>query len=216
MIRRDARFERGENEDLLVAANLKNRSAAIAHIKILLSIKSNACGNSHAFGISTRGAIRSYAINRAVIAGRDIHLPLAIEGDGSCIHHLFDEGFYRIVRVDLENRYGNLLPARPRKSHIDVALGIECRAGNWMQIFRNKDTNFYLLRIAHVAVGGNHHGSGGRAFGNSSNHERIRTHDHRSLHVAELDAGTLELLRAQSRTGDAYFAPGQRERGDHS
>src|SRR5580692_1561971 len=108
---RDARLQSGKHEDLLVASNLKDGTAAVAYIEILVAIKSNSRGDSHPFGIRGHASVRSHAINCAVMPRRNIHLSLAIEGDRSRVHHLRDERFHRVVGINLENRDWNLLSA---------------------------------------------------------------------------------------------------------
>src|SRR5258708_21189802 len=81
VICRDARLQSGEHEDLLVAANLKNGAAAVANVEILIAIKGDAPGDSHALGISGHGSVRRHTVDRAVMPGGNIHLPLSIEGN---------------------------------------------------------------------------------------------------------------------------------------
>src|SRR5207249_8633167 len=59
MISGDRRFERRENEDLTVGADLENRAAAIADVKIVLFIECEAAGYAHSFDINGQAAIGS-------------------------------------------------------------------------------------------------------------------------------------------------------------
>src|SRR5271165_1144780 len=68
VVRRDARLQSGEDEYLLVAANLENGAAAVAHVEILTLIKSNPRGDPHALSIRRHVSIRRHAINRAILA----------------------------------------------------------------------------------------------------------------------------------------------------
>src|SRR5258708_14572174 len=101
VIRRDARFQSGEHEHLLVAANLKDGPAAVADIEILIAIKGDPRGDSHALGISGHGSVRRHTVDRAVMPRRNIHLPLAVEGNLGRIHHFTHQCFHREVVITL-------------------------------------------------------------------------------------------------------------------
>ena len=112
VVRRDTRLQSGEHEHLLVGANLEDRAAAVAHIKILIPIKRDSRCDSHALGVGGHGSVRRYPIDRAVVPRGNIHLPLAIEGNRGRIHHLCNEWLHGVIGIDLEDRDWNLLAAR--------------------------------------------------------------------------------------------------------
>ena len=51
MVRRDARFERRENENLPARADLENAAASIADVQIAVTIERDAGGDAHAFDV---------------------------------------------------------------------------------------------------------------------------------------------------------------------
>ncbi len=173
MVGGNARLQSGENKYLLIAANLEDRTAAVAHVKILIPIKRDSCCDPHTLGIGGHGSVWRHAIHRAIMARRNIHLSLAVEGDGGRVHHLRDERLHRVIGIDLEDRNRNLLPARPRKCGVDIALRVDRRTGDWMQILGDRDRHLHVMRVAHMPVGGDDTGpevapSGTRATRNES------------------------------------------------
>jgi len=58
MISRDRRFECGEHVNLALAANLENRSAAVADVQIAFGIENDAGGDTHAFDVNRAVARR--------------------------------------------------------------------------------------------------------------------------------------------------------------
>src|SRR5271165_744046 len=155
----DAGLECGEDEDLLVTSDFEDRSTAVAHVEILFAIKGDARGDSHTLGVSGHGAVGSDAVDGAVVARGDIHLSLAVEGYGGRIHHLGHEGLDRVVRIDLENRDGNFLPARAGERCVDVAFGVESGIGDRVKTIGDRHGNSYGLGVADVTVGGHDDGA---------------------------------------------------------
>ena len=107
MIGGDAGLERGKDEDLAVARDLENRSAAVADVEVFFAIESDAGGDAHAFGIRGHGSVGRDLVNGFVVARGDIHLTFAVEGDGGRVHHVVEERRDVVVGVDLEDGDGN-------------------------------------------------------------------------------------------------------------
>src|SRR5579859_746744 len=63
----NARLERREHENLAVARDLENRSAAVADVEIFFAIEGNSGGDSHAFGVGGHGAIGRDFVDSLVV-----------------------------------------------------------------------------------------------------------------------------------------------------
>src|ERR1700730_13720132 len=80
-----------------------------------------------------------------------------------------------------------------------------------MKILRDGDCDFYSMRVADMAVGGDHDRAGRRSLGNARDQKRIGADHYAAFQVAKLDARTLPLLRPQARTGDPDLPSRQRQ-----
>src|ERR1700739_753249 len=120
MIGGDAHFERGKEKVLLVASDLEDGAIAVADVETLIAVEGYPRGDTHAFRVGGHGSVAGDAIDGAVEARGDIHLSLAIEGDGSCIHHFRDEGLDGVVGIDLEDGDRNFLATRTGNGGVDV------------------------------------------------------------------------------------------------
>src|SRR4029077_6083102 len=134
VIRRDTHLERGKNEDLLIGRNLKDGAVPVSDVKTLFAVKGDARGDSHALGVRRHGAVLRDAIDGAVEARRDVHLPLAVEGNGRWVHQLRYERLHVVVGIDLEDRDWDFLPSRSGERDIDVAFRIDRGIGDRMEI----------------------------------------------------------------------------------
>jgi len=115
MVRRNARLQRSEDKYLLIAADLENGAAAVAYIKILVSIKGNPRRDFPFPRRTWSCSVRGHAIHRTIMARGNIHLSLAIEGDRSSIHHLAYEWLQRCNWINLKDRDLNFCPREPEK-----------------------------------------------------------------------------------------------------
>src|SRR5579864_840381 len=167
VIRRNADFQRGKDEDLLIASNLEDGAVAVADVEALLTVKRDPGGHAHAFGVGGHGSVGSDAINGAIVARRDIHLSLAIEGDGGGVHHVVNKRLDGVVGIDLKDGDGNLLAAGTRDCGVNVAFGVERGIGYRVKIFGDGDGDLNGVRVANVAVRGNYDGARGSAFGDA-------------------------------------------------
>ena len=86
-------FQRGENENLAVGADLENGAAAVAHVQVLFPVESDARGYSHAFHEYRHVAGGRHLVHHAVVAAGDVQHALRIEGHASGIHQFVDERF---------------------------------------------------------------------------------------------------------------------------
>ena len=82
---------RGEDEDLAVASDLEDGSAAVADIEIAFAIEGDAGGDSHAFGVRGHRAVLGDAIDGAVVARGDVQAAIVSDGQAGGIHHLGHE-----------------------------------------------------------------------------------------------------------------------------
>src|SRR5450755_1391155 len=203
MIGGNAEFERGKNKDLLVASDLEDGAVAVADVETLLAIEGNAGGYTHAFRIRRYTSVGSHAIHGAVVAGRHIHIPLAVEGDGGGVHHLGDERFDVIVSVNLEDRDRNFLTARARECGVNVALMIKCGAGYGVKILGDWHSNFDGVGIADVTVCRDHDRARCSAFGYAGNQKRIGADDDGCFEITKLYERTVKILGPQAGAADA-------------
>src|SRR5215831_19499094 len=86
-----ARFECGVNEDLFVAANFKDTSAAVSDIQIAVSIKSQSSGNTHAFDVGLDLPTRFDTVDISFVATRDIKIAIDAEREPGRVHHIGNE-----------------------------------------------------------------------------------------------------------------------------
>ena len=146
-------------------------------------------------------------IDGAVMARGNIHLSLAVEGDGRGVHHLDYEGLDVVIGVDLEDRDRDFLAARTGEGDVEIAFGVERRIGNGVKVLRDGHRDFNGMRIADVAVGRDHDGAGGRSFGYARDQKRVGADHNGSLDLAELHFRATQLRRPQAGAGDANLRP---------
>src|ERR1700751_4318850 len=152
VIGRDARFQGGEYKRLAIAIDLEDGSTAVAHVQVLLTVESNPGCDSHALGVGRHGAVRCDAINGAIMAGGNVHLAVAIEGDGGWVHQVAEKWLHGVVGIDLEERDRNLLSAAAREGDEDVAFGVDRGVGYRMQVVGDRDRDANLARVADRSV----------------------------------------------------------------
>src|ERR1700676_1554763 len=68
MVGRYRRFERGENVNLALPADLEDGAAAIADVQVAIRIEDDAGGHAHAFHINCAIARRGHAVDAAFLA----------------------------------------------------------------------------------------------------------------------------------------------------
>jgi hypothetical protein len=112
--------------------------------------------------------------------------------------------------VDAVNGDGYLLAARSGEADVDVALGVNRRTGDGMQIVGDRHGDVDLARIAAVFVGGHDDVAGGGAVRHTRHQEIIGTHNDRPVDVAsEVNRRAAQILRTQAASEDADFAARQ-------
>ena len=68
MIRRDRWFERGENKNFAIGANLENRTAAVTDVEAAGFVERKAGGDAHAFDPLHGAAVGRDAMDGAIVA----------------------------------------------------------------------------------------------------------------------------------------------------
>src|SRR5262249_2385746 len=94
VISRDAGFKGRKHKYLLITPNLEDGSTAVADIKILRGVKCNSRRHPHALGECRHRAVWRNAVDRSVIARRNVHLAFTIERDCRSVHHVGYEGLH--------------------------------------------------------------------------------------------------------------------------
>src|ERR1700722_8062144 len=130
-------FERGEDENLAVGADLENRAAAIAHKKVADGVERDSSGHAHAFHPKLRAAIGRDTMDGSVVTAGDVEIALAIERQARGIHELSDKGFYCIVRRDLVERDGDFLAAMAAIGDVDISFHVDRWICHGMKIVGN-------------------------------------------------------------------------------
>ena len=103
MIRGDGRLDGGEDKDLALGADLKNRATAVADVHVALVVEGDACGHTHAFHPYRDVAVGSGLINNAVETAGDVQHAVPIKGHAARVHHVVDERLDGIVQIDYVN-----------------------------------------------------------------------------------------------------------------
>src|SRR5271169_432863 len=104
MVGRNRRLECGEDKNLALRADLKNRAAAVAHIQAAPLVEGYTRGDSHSFDPLHRAAIGRNTVNGSVVAARDEKISVLVERQAGRIHQLGDERLYGVIRRDLVER----------------------------------------------------------------------------------------------------------------
>src|SRR4029077_1102353 len=198
VIGRDADLQSRKDEDLLVARDFEDCAVAVANVKAFVTIKGDAGSDSHTFGVGGHGAIRGDPIHGAIVAGRDVHVSLAIEGDGCGIHQFRRQWLYGVIGIYFVDGDRNLLAAGTGEGSENVALGVEGRVADEMEVLRDWNRNFDSLSVAHMPVGGDDHLTGGRAVRDPDDEKGIGADDDGTFVFAELDLRSNKFRRAQS------------------
>ncbi len=205
----DAGLEGGEDEDLAVAGDLEDGAAAVADVEVLLAIEGDSGGDAHAFGVHRHGSVGRDFVDGLIVARGNIHLVIAVESDGGCIHQVTDEGLDVVAGVNLEDGDGSFLAARSGESDVDVAFAIEGGIGDGMEAVRDRNGDLDGMRIADVSVGTDDNVAGSGSVGNAGDDEVVGTDEHRAFHFSEAHAGTAEFVGMEAFAADANFASGQ-------
>ena len=83
-----AGLERGKNENLLIAIDLENRAAAVAHVEISFFVERDAGGNAHTLGVDGLLAVWRRAIDRSLVAAGNIQQAVPVEGEAGGVHEI--------------------------------------------------------------------------------------------------------------------------------
>src|SRR6478672_6936485 len=86
MVGGDRRLERGEDVNLARLADLKNRSAAVADVQVLIAIESDTGGDAHALDINGHVAAGRDLVDHSFMPARYVQHAVAIEGETGGIH----------------------------------------------------------------------------------------------------------------------------------
>src|SRR5207248_6293258 len=148
MVRSYRGLERGENENLAVWADFENRAAAIAYEEVLFGVEGDSRGNAHAFHPELRTAIRSDAMDCAVVTAGDVEYAGLVESQAGRIYEFGGKGLHLIIGRNLIKGDWNFLTALAAISHINIALTIYCRVCDGMQIFSDLHAKLHLDRRA--------------------------------------------------------------------
>src|SRR5690242_12008742 len=185
MICGDGGFERGKNENLAVWADFENSAAAVAYKEVLFGVKRDSRGNAHAFHPELRTAIRGDAMDRAVVATGDVEYTGIVESQAGRIYEFSGEGLDLIIRGNLIERDGNLLPALTTISYVNVALTIYRRVCDRMKIFSDLHAKLHVhgrtrpMRCGHADAGSR------SSFGNSGDEIAIGSNQHASFSITK-------------------------------
>src|ERR1700737_1378103 len=109
MVRGERRLQRGKDKNFAARANLENRPAAVANIKIFGMIESDAGGHSHAFNPLLGPAIRRNPMNGAIVAAGDKEIAVSIDGQTRGIDQRSDERLDAVIGGDFVKRNWNAL-----------------------------------------------------------------------------------------------------------
>src|SRR3974390_338678 len=207
---RDAGLDGGEDENLPVAPDLEDGSAAVADVEVAVAIKSDAGGHAHAFRIGSHGAILRDAIHGAVIARRNVEAAIAANRHAGRVHHFDDEWLGNTGVVDTVDGHWGFLAARPGECNVDVAVGVDSGVGDGVQVFCDRPGDVNFVGIAAMSVGGNDDFSRGRSLRNACDKKRRGADDDGAFHITgEMDFRTAKVAGAQTAAQNADFASGE-------
>src|SRR5207247_6305742 len=136
-----AGLERREYEYLLVAVDLKNGAAAVSNVEVLLLVKSNAGGDTHAPRVNGPLAVRRDAVDGPFEAAGHIEHAVPVERQPGRVHEVLQEGQHRTLPVDLVNRHRDLLPAAAAESSEHVAGRVDGGVGDGVEVFRHRNSD---------------------------------------------------------------------------
>src|SRR5262245_58428639 len=120
-------FQRGENENLTLGADLEDRTAAVPDIEIVLFVESESCCDAHSFDVDRHVPVGRDLINDAVEPAGDVEHAVLIERDTGSVHDVVDERLQIEIEIQLVKRDGNLLAARPAERSEDISLSVDRR-----------------------------------------------------------------------------------------
>src|SRR6185503_9652506 len=120
VIGRDARLERRVNVNLPITRNLEDCPAAVSDEKVKVLVEGYAGCNAHPFGVGGDGTVLGDAVNRSIIARRNIKVAVSIQRKAGRVHHLDDVRPYVETRVNLEDGNRNLLSTRTGERYEDI------------------------------------------------------------------------------------------------
>ena len=136
-----AGLERREHEYLLVAVDLKNGAAAVSNVEVLLLVKSNAGGDTHAPRVNGPLAVRCDAIDGPFQPAGHIEHAIPVERQPGRVHEVLQEGQHGTLSVDLVNRHRDLLPAASTEGSEDVAGRVDGGVGDGVKVFRHRNSD---------------------------------------------------------------------------
>src|SRR5271167_110939 len=190
MIRGERRFDGCKDKNFAAWTNFEDCSAAISHVEILGTVERYTRGYTHPFNPLLGAAFWRNPMNCAVVAAGDEEISRAVHSQATGIHQRSDEGFYAVVRRNFVERNRNALAAIPRKSDIGIAVRIDRRICNGMQIIRNLHTYGDGIRLAFVRRAQDANHATGRAIGYSRNQPVFTGECQTGFHLAKTHHGS--------------------------
>jgi len=209
MIRCERGLERCEDENFAVGTNFENRTAAIAHIEAAGFVEGEAGGDAHAFDPLHGAAVGRNAVDCAVVAAGNEEVAVMVDCEAGGIHQLGDERLHSVVRGDFVERDGNFLAALAAEGDVDVSFGVDCGAGDGMEVVGNLHAERHGKRSAFDAAHFHAHCAAFGAIGDARDQNVLGGHHEAAFSGSELDLGAGVVARVEAAAFDRDFAARQ-------
>src|SRR5579883_307955 len=206
VVGRDGGFQRGEDEDLAVGADLENGAAAVADVKVAFAVEGEAGGYTHAFDVNRHVAVGGDLVDETVVAAGDVEHPLLVEGHGGGVHQLVDERLHVEVQVDAVYGDGDLLAAGAAERRVDIAERVDGGAGDGVEGFGDEDADIASPGFAGNAAAFDDQFTGRSTFRDAGDDERVGADHDGGTDFADHD--TWRFLTGESLAADLQFTAG--------
>jgi hypothetical protein len=210
------RFECGENKNFAVRTDFEYCTAAIANVEAAGLVERQAGSDAHAFHPLHRATVGRDAMDSAIVAAGNEKKSIAVERETRGVHHLGDERLDGLIRGDFVKRDGNFLTALAAKGHVGVAVGVNRRAGDGMEVVGNLRAERERERRAFDTAHFHAYGASLGSFRNTRDQVIISRQDERAFRNAKLHQRARVVARAEAAAVNGDLATWQSGCGLHA
>jgi len=209
----DAGLDGGEDENLAVAGDFEDGSAAVADEEIALAVKCSAGGDTHAFRVEGGFARAVDAVDVALSARGDEEVAFWAEGEAGGVEDSGDERSSAPIGADTDDGDGSLLSALARDGGVDHAGAADSGAGDGVKAAGELAGNFELRAVTDTGGGAHFDKGSSGGVGNAEGDAAGAAHEDHGVMGADNYDGRSGRSVAEVCAVEFDFAFGQSCRG---
>ena len=132
-----------------------------------------------------------------------------VDCEAGGVHQFGDERLHGVVRGDFVERDGNLLAALAAEGDVDVSFGVDCGAGDWMEVVGDLHAERHGEGRAFDAAHFHAHCAAFGAIGDARDQHIFGGHHEAAFSGAELDLRAGVVARVEAAAFDRDFTARQ-------